>query len=179
MRRIGLKDNIVSGHFLAVGEKVKIINGTNGAFGADGKTGVVIKDSANFESEDKVRGRHYCSRSTLLIRCNDGELWRVGKSGEFMLLNNKHGIESIDIIYKGKQTKAVIGNKVGVSTCNVDEDVYDSYYGALISIARAMDLGEDKVQGIIDVLFDDVGLEKFSEEELLDEIVNRRAKRQS
>ena len=42
-----------------------------------------------------------------------------------------------------------------------------------------MNFGEDKVQGIIDVLFDDVKLEGFSEEELLDEIVNRRVKRQS
>lgn len=173
------ENDVISGYGLFIGDRVKILEATNGATGANGLTGIVVKNRETHKSRYDIHGLLYDDKETLMVKCDNGQFWRVGKHGKYMLRNNKFGVETIDVIYKGKETKAIFGDKVGVATCNLSKDMYDSRYGAIISIARAMNFGEDKVQGIIDILFDDVKLEGFSEEELLDEIVNRRVKRQS
>ena len=80
----------------------------------------------------------------------------------------------IDFIISDKQTKAVDLHRVGVTTKNPD-DKHDERIAMIVSLARMLGLPNHKVEGIIDVLWDDVskGLEEATVSELIKELSKR------
>lgn len=88
--------------------------------------------------------------------------------------NNKKKVITIDFILSDKESKAVGLNRVGVTTRNPN-DKYDETTAMIVSLARMLRLSEEKVQGIIDVLYNDIpkGLEECSLKDLIQELQKR------
>lgn len=87
---------------------------------------------------------------------------------------NKKKLITIDFILSDKESKAVGLNRVGVTTRNPNDE-YDETTAMIISLARMLRLSEEKVQGIIDVLYNDIpkGLEESSLKDLIKELQKR------
>lgn len=83
-------------------------------------------------------------------------------------------VVSVDFIISDKQTKAVDLHRVGVTTKNPN-DKHDERIAMIVSLARMLGLPNHKVEGIIDVLWDDVpkGLEEATVGELIKELSKR------
>ena len=79
-------------------------------------------------------------------------------------LEMKIDFETIKVNYRGN---------TGVANCNRDVDIYREDYGTMIATARACGLPKRKVEGIIDVLYEDTKLSKYSTTELLNELQSR------
>lgn len=88
----------------------------------------------------------------------------------------KSKVNDIQIITKGTMTKVIIDDKVGVAKCDNSIDIFDSKIGVLIATARALGFKKDEVDGIIEVIFNDVKkltAKDLSNEELFEEIKRR------
>jgi len=83
-------------------------------------------------------------------------------------------IVTVDFVLSNDSVKAVDLHRVGVTKRNPKDD-YDETIGMMVSLARMLKLPEDKVSGIIDVLYDDVPkkLSDTSYRELLEELARR------
>lgn len=168
----------VRGHELKIGDKVMVLNATMGAFGANGHTGIIIKETP-FDA--RVYGLSKVRENTILIKLDektiDGQAiyWRVGAHGIYELLERpirKKHIE-VDVIIKDGTTKVVIGEKVGVSKCK-EEDMFNESYGKILAVAGACGLSEEKRRAIVDALYDDVKtLEDYDTLEIIDELKSR------
>ena len=62
-----------------VGDKIKIIKGTSGCFGAGGKIGIVTNKESNNGLFSGAEGFN--------VECSDGEIWRIGFESECELLD--------------------------------------------------------------------------------------------
>lgn len=85
------------------GDKVKIIDATNGAHGADGATGVIIVTPKDGTSHSGLSD----SDKGIWVRLDNGQLWKIGINSKLELI----GISSFRIV---KQDKYEVGDKVKV-----------------------------------------------------------------
>ena len=88
--------------------------------------------------------------------------------------NNKKKLITIDFILSDKESKAVGLNRVGVTTRHPN-DKYDETTAMIVSLARMLRLSEEKVQGIIDVLYNNIPkrLEECSLKDFIQELQKR------
>lgn len=107
--------NVVTGNKLRVGDKIRIINATVGAYGSNDCVGVVV-DRVPFGVRVSGLGR---GEDTILVKLDketgfkNSVYWGVGVNGLYEILHRqpkKKHIE-IDVIIKDKMTKVVIDNK--------------------------------------------------------------------
>lgn len=167
---------IVNGFKLRVGDRVKVINATMGALGANGEVGTIVEYNG---SESNISGLKEFRDSTIVVKLDEPSriygtrYWRVGKSGSFELLSSRKSHMEVDVIIKDDITKVVIGDKIGVSRCK-EEDTFNEAYGVILAVASAYNLDKEKRTALIDALYDGVKtLEDYDSEELLDELKSR------
>lgn len=158
-------------HELKVGDKIRIISAEFGAYGAEGKIGIVTDK----RSEDVIG----CSGDGIKVKFKDGTIWNVGRDIEFELLEKakpRKEIKEINIIIKGDETIAVIDDKSGKARRN-KSDAIDDRIGIVIATMRALRFKKEEVEGVIDVLFDDLPktkeLKDYSSKELMKELNKR------
>lgn len=169
--------NVVTGNKLRVGDKIRIINATVGAYGSNDCVGVVV-DRVPFGVRVSGLG---CGEDTILVKLDketgfkNSVYWGVGVNGLYEILHRqpkKKHIE-IDVIIKDKMTKVVIDNKVGVAKCK-EEDSFNEAYGLILAIAGAYGLSREKREALVDALYDDIKtLEEYDSLEILEELKNR------
>ena len=155
-----------------IGTKIKIINAGNGAYGANGEIGKVTIKESNAGLLKAENGFN--------VEISPNKIWRVSHHGTYEMLEEpKLRFLDITVNIKGDKTKAIIedaDNNLyrGVAKRNPKDD-NDNKIGVLISVARALNLDENKEQKLIDALFDkeEKRLSDFSFDELLSEIENR------
>ena len=86
------------------------------------------------------------------------------------------GAIDINIIIKGDETIAVIDDKAGKARRN-KSDAIDDRIGIVIATMRALRFKKEEVEGVIDVLFDDLPktkeLKDYSSKELMRELNKR------
>lgn len=168
---------VVTGNKLRVGDKVRIINATVGAYGANDCVGVVV-DEVPFGMRVSGLG---CSEDTVLVKLDkatgfkNNVYWGVGINGMYEILHrpkHKKHIE-IDVIIKDNATKVVIGDKVGVSRCK-EEDTFKEAYGIILAVAGAYKLPKATKEALVDALYDDIKkLEDYDTLELIEELKER------
>lgn len=158
-------------HELKVGDKIRIISAECGAYGAEGKIGIVT---------DK-RSKHGIGFSAdgIKVEFKDEAIWNIGRDIEFELLekaNPRKEIKEINIIIKGDETVAVIDDKSGKARRN-KSDAIDDRIGIIVATMRALRFKREEVEGVIDVLFDDLPktkeLKDYSNKELMKELNKR------
>lgn len=158
-------------HELKVGDKIRIISAECGAYGAEGKIGVVT---------DKRSECGICfSADGIKVEFKDGTIWNIGRDIEFELLEKakpRKEIKEINIIIKGDETIATIDDKSGKARRN-KSDAIDDRIGIIIATMRALRFKKEEVEGVIDVLFDDLPktkeLKDYSSKELMKELNKR------
>ena len=168
---------IVKGNKLKVGDIVKVIDATRGAYGANDRVGVVV-DRGNI-NEEKISGLQPF-KGDLIIKLNNPAgfkrniYWRVGFSGEYEILtSNRKQHFDIDVVVKGYETKVVIGDKVGTSRCK-EEDDFNEAYGIILAVAGAYKLSKEKREALVDALYDGVKtLEDYDSLEIINELKSR------
>ena len=158
-------------HELKVGDKIRIISAECGAYGAKGKIGVVTDK----RSEHGIG----CSADGIKVEFKDETIWNIGRDIEFELLekaNPRKEIKEINIIIKGDETIATIDDKSGKARRN-KSDAIDDRIGIIIATMRALRFKKEEVEGVIDVLFDDLPkakeLKDYSSKELMKELNKR------
>ena len=187
------KKNIVSGHKLKVGDRVRVVDATAGAYGANGKIGTVVAvTNEGFSGrifveklpvrEEEVSGLDiFNPRKTIIIKLDNpagmivkNHYWRVGAEGEYELLSPRKKHFDIDVVMKGDITKVIVeDDKVGISRCNT-EDKFNEAYGVILAIARAYKFDKEKMEAIVDALYGDVKkLEDYDSVELINELRKR------
>lgn len=72
-----------------VGDKIKIIEGTNGCLGAGGKIGIVTNKKSNNGLGNGMEGFN--------VECSNGEIWRIGFESECELLEELTAEEVIKL----------------------------------------------------------------------------------
>ena len=117
-------------HELKVGDKIRIISAECGAYGAEGKIGIVT---------DK-RSEHGIGFSAdgIKVEFKDETIWNIGRDIEFELLEKakpRKEIKEINIIIKGDETIAVIDDKLGEAKRN-KSDAIDDRIGIIIATMR-------------------------------------------
>lgn len=158
-------------HELKVGDKIRVISAEYGAYGAEGKIGIVT----NKRSEHVIG----CSGDGIKVKFKDGTIWNIGRDIDFELLEKakpRKEIKEINIIIKGDETIAVIDDKWGEAKRN-KSDAIDDRIGIIIATMRALRFKKEEVEGVIDVLFDDLPktkeLKDYSSKELMKELNKR------
>ena len=158
-------------HELKVGDKIRIISAECGAYGVEGKIGIVT---------DK-RSEHGMGFSAdgIKVEFKDETIWNIGRDIEFELLEKakpRKEIKEINIIIKGDETVAVIDDKSGKARRN-KSDAIDDRIGIIVATMRALRFKREEVEGVIDVLFDDLPktkeLKDYSNKELMKELNKR------
>lgn len=168
---------VVKGSKLRIGDRVRVINATSGAYGANNKVGVIV-DRGDIP-EVRISGLR-AFQDSLIIKLDNptgfkGNIyWRVGSSGEYEVLeSNRKQFFDIDVIIKGDATKVLIGDKVGSSICKEDDD-FNEAYGIILAVARAYKLSEEKRKALVDALYDGVKtLEDYDSLEIINELKSR------
>lgn len=156
-----------------IGDKIKIINATCGAFGADNCIGIVTKKESTNGLGDWQKGFN-----VEIIKSDApskiGSIWRVGINGEYELIKHKRSVKEIIIMEKGNETISVIEDKVGRARRN-PEDNYDESMGILVATMRALKIDEKRVDDIVEIMlgktFKEIG--DFSTKELYEELGKR------
>lgn len=158
-------------HELKVGDKIRIISAECGAYGAEGKIGIVTDK----RSELGIG----CSADGIKVEFKDRTIWNIGRDIEFELLEKakpRKEIKEINIIIKGDETIAVIDDKSGKAKRNKSDEA-DDRIGIIIATMRALRFKKEEVEGVIDVLFDDLPkakeLKDYSSKELIKELNKR------
>ena len=158
-------------HELKARDKIRIISAECGAYGAEGKIGIVT---------DK-RSEHGIGFSAdgIKVEFKDETIWNIGRDIEFELLEKakpRKEIKEINIIIKGDETIAVIDDKWGEAKRN-KSDAIDDRIGIIVATMRALRFNKEEVEGVIDVLFDDLPktkeLKDYSNKELMKELNKR------
>ena len=164
---------IVTGKKLKVGDRIKVINAGMGAYGANNKMATVV---GTVPRGKRVSGLSSYNIGVMIKLDNPHEdfhtvYWKVNLHGEYEVLSEKKLNIDADILIKGSKTKVVIGDKVGEARCNLIEDKFNEAYGIILAVARAYKLDNEKFQGIVDALYDDVKrIEEYDTLELIDEL---------
>ena len=158
-----------------VGDKIKIINAGSGAYGANGSIGVVTN-----EPSEHGLSRLDCGFNVKIL--DTDEVWKVSVNGEYEVLSYHRrkrisGAECVLFTFDGNKTTAKLteNNKVG-ETIKSKEDENDDKIAMIISLAKALELEKDKIDGIVEVLFDKVKekeIKDFTNYELKRELVRR------
>ena len=171
-------------HELKVGDKIRIISAECGAYGAEGKIGIVTdkrsEHGIGFSVEDFVELSVLVnSGKDFKVEFKDETIWNIGRDIEFELLEKakpRKEIKEINIIIKGDETIAVIDDKLGEAKRN-KSDAIDDRIGIIIATMRALRFKKEEVEGVIDVLFDDLPktkeLKDYSNKELMKELNKR------
>lgn len=158
-------------HELKVGDKIRIISAECGAYGAEDKIGIVTDKKSGHGIGHSAKG--------VRVELEDKTIWNVGRDIEFELLEKakpRKEIKDVNIIIKGDETIAVIDDKSGKARRNKSDEA-DDRIGIIIATMRALRFDKKEVEGVIDVLFDDLPktkeLKDYSSKELMREL-NRR-----
>lgn len=158
-------------HELKVGDKIRIISAECGAYGAEGKIGVV--------TDNRPEHGIGVSADGIKVKFKDETIWNVGRNIKFELLEKakpRKEIKEINIIIKGDETIAVIDDKWGEAKRN-KSDAIDDRIGIIVATMRALRFNKEEVEGVIDVLFDDLPktkeLKDYSNKELMKELNKR------
>ncbi len=87
----------------------------------------------------------------------------------------KSTIDDVQIVEKGNMTKVIIEDKVEIAKCDTSIDKFDKKIGILIATARALKFDKTIVDGIIDVLFNnlEINWKYVSSKALFEEILRR------
>lgn len=156
---------------IEIGTKIKIINAGSGAYGANGKIGIVTnKRSMNGLLPDE---------NGFNVELENGSIWRVSLNGIYKDLSETIEFLDATIKIKGKDTTVVITNdkneiSKGVAVKN-EKDCRNDKIGVLIAFARALKIEKEKIDKIINVMFEtqEKDLSNFSDLELLIECEKR------
>lgn len=155
---------------LKVGDKIKIIKAECGAYGANNEVAIVTDKFSKHGLGNNKKG--------LKVELVKGKsVWNIGTEIEFELLEKakvKKEIKDIKIVIHGDETISIIDDKVGKAKRN-NIDVADDKIGIIISTMRALNFDKEKIDGVVDVLFDDVPkeLKDYSTKELMEEVTRR------
>ena len=78
---------------------------------------------------------------------------------------------TVDFVVSNTDTKAINSKNMGIARRKPD-DTHDKTIGMMVSLARLLDIPEERVSRIVDVLYgDDVRrIEEFSSDELMREL---------
>lgn len=172
---------MVNGYRLKAGDRVRVIDATCGAYGANGGTGTVVTYVREGTSKESIIGGLPSFRTgTLIIKMDKPTgaygrtYWRVGKAGTYELIEDRRKHYEVDVVIKGDTTKVIVNNeKVGISKCK-EEDTFIEAFGVILAIANAYNLSKEKREALVDALYgDNKKLEDYDSVELLDELKSR------
>lgn len=170
-------NKIVNGYDLRVGDRVRVVNATIGALGANDCIGTVISEIPKNAQPNGLR--EDMEIITLKLEKPTGvrksAYWRVGAYGTYEVLSEtkrKKHIE-IDVIIKEDITKVIIDDKIGMAK-RKKEDKFNEAYGIILAVASAYKLSAKTREALVDALYDDIKtLKEYDSLELLDELKNR------
>lgn len=156
---------------LEVGDKIKIISASNGAYGANGRIGVVTNKKSTDGLHDWNNGFN--------VEVEDKSIWRIGFDSKVKLIGKekkRKEVKDIKIIFDGNETIAIVDDAVGRARKN-KEDFQDDNIGMIVSLMRAFKMDKEDIDNVIDVLFDGMPetreLKDYSNKELIEEIQRR------
>ena len=123
-----------------VGDKVKIIKATSGAWGANGRIGIVVEKP---QVTRGCKGIARCENGVWVELVDNGEIWNIGTESELELIKD---IQSVHITTKGNEIIAVLKNgketvKIAKAKCS-PSDTFSFEIGAKLAVERLF--GTDK-----------------------------------
>lgn len=136
-----------------VGDRVKIINAGDGAYGANKKIGAVTKQHFTNGIGDRIGVETFN-----VILEDSGEVWSVSCNGEYELLPPKIS-KVITVSHEAEKTQAIINNCHFGETIKNPKDKQNRGFATIISVMRALKIDKDTECRVIKALFEETDTE--------------------